>query len=47
MSNPVSLLPMWLEERQTRAGSGVALGEPFSFFTQEIVTTEFSYPEGP
>lgn len=47
MSDPVSLLPMWLEERQTRSGNGVALGEPFSFFTQEIVTTEFSYPEGP
>ncbi len=47
MSDPVSLLPMWLEERQTRSGSGVGLGEPFSFFTQEILTTEFSYPEGP
>ncbi len=47
MSDPVSMLPMWLEERQTRSGSGVGLGEPFSFFTQEILTTEFSYPEGP
>lgn len=45
MADPVSLLPVWLEERQTRAGQGVGLGEPFSFFTQEILTTEFSYPE--
>ena len=47
MSDPVSLLPVWLEERQTKAGSGVGLGEPFSFYTEELVTTEFSYPEGP
>lgn len=46
MADPGSLLPVWLEERQTRAGQGVGLGEPFSFFTQEILTTEFSYPEG-
>ena len=45
MADPVSLLPVWLEERQTRAGEGIGLGEPFSFFTEEIVTTEFSYPE--
>jgi hypothetical protein len=45
MADPVSLLPVWLEERQTRVGQGVGLGEPFSFFTQEILTTEFSYPE--
>ena len=47
MADPVSLLPVWLEERQTRAGSGIGLGEPFSFFTEEILTTEFAYPEGP
>ncbi len=46
MADPVSLLPVWLEERQTRAGRGIGLGEPFSFFTEEILTTEFSYPEG-
>ena len=45
MADPVSLLPLWLEERQTRAGSGIGLGEPFSFFTEEILTTDFSYPE--
>lgn len=45
MSDPTSLLPVWLEERQTRAGRGVGLGEPFRFFTEEIITTEFSYPE--
>jgi hypothetical protein len=45
MADPVSLLPLWLEERQKRAGSGIGLGEPFSFYTEEIVTTEFSYPE--
>jgi hypothetical protein len=43
MADPVSLLPLWLEERQTRAGRGVGLGEPFDFYTQEIVTTDFSY----
>lgn len=46
MADPVSLLPLWLEERETRAGSGIGLGEPFSFYTEEILTTEFSYPEG-
>jgi hypothetical protein len=46
MADPVSLLPLWLEERETRAGSGIGLGEPFSFFTEEILTTDFSYPEG-
>ena len=46
MADPVSLLPLWLEERQKRAGSGIGLGEPFSFYTEEILTTEFSYPEG-
>jgi hypothetical protein len=44
MADPVSLLPLWLEERQKRAGSGIGLGEPFSFYTEEILTTEFSYP---
>jgi len=43
MADPVSLLPLWLEERQTRAGRGVGLGEPFDIYTQEIVTTDFSY----
>ena len=47
MADPVSLLPLWLEERQKRAGSGIGLGEPFSFYTEEILTTEFSYPDGP
>jgi len=47
MADPVSLLPVWLEERQKRAGSGIGLGEPFSFYSEEILTTEFSYPEGP
>lgn len=46
MADPVSLLPLWLEEREKRAGSGTGLGEPFSFYTEEILTTEFSYPEG-
>ena len=45
MADPESLLPVWLEERQTRAGRGIGLGEPFSFFTEEILTTEFSYPQ--
>jgi hypothetical protein len=47
MTDPESLLPVWLEERQTRAGRGIGLGEPFSFFTEEILTTEFSYPQRP
>ncbi len=47
MADPVSLLPLWLEERQKRAGSGIGLGEPFSFYTEEILTTEFSYPDRP
>ncbi len=47
MTDPESLLPVWLEERQTRAGRGIGLGEPFSFFTEEILTTEFSYPPRP
>jgi len=47
MADPVSLLPLWMEERQKRAGSGIGLGEPFSFYTEEILTTEFSYPDGP
>ncbi|MCL7970464.1 MAG: hypothetical protein M8866_00045 [marine benthic group bacterium] len=47
MSDPVSLLPVWLEERQTRAGRGTGLGEPFSFFTEEVLTTEFAYAEDP
>ena len=45
MADPVSLLPLWLEERQMRAGSGTGLGEPFSFYREEILTTDFSYPE--
>jgi hypothetical protein len=45
MADPVSLLPLWLEERQMRAGSGTGLGEPFSFYTEEILTTDFSYPD--
>ncbi|MBT8478101.1 MAG: hypothetical protein KJO06_04225 [Gemmatimonadetes bacterium] len=45
MADPVTLLPLWLEERQKRAGSGIGLGEPFTFYTEEILTTDFSYPE--
>ena len=47
MSDPVSLLPVWLEERQIRAGRGTGLGDPFSFFTEELITTEFAYAENP
>jgi len=46
MTDPVSLLPLWLEERQRRSGRGTGLGEPFGFYTEEILTTEFSYAEG-
>jgi hypothetical protein len=47
LAHPVSMLPVYLEERQTRSGKGVGLGEPFSFHTEEILTTEFTYPGGP
>lgn len=43
MADPVSLLPLWLEEREMRAGSGTGLGAPFSFYAEEILTTDFSY----
>lgn len=46
LADPVTLLPLLLEERQTRRGSGIGLGEPFSFFTEETVSTEFRYPAG-
>ena len=45
MTDPISLLPLWLEERQVRRGSGTGLGEPFTFHTEEILTTDFSYPD--
>jgi hypothetical protein len=43
MTDPVTLLPLWLEERQQRAGKGLGLGKPFSFYGEEIRTTEFAY----
>jgi len=46
LADPVSLLPLLLEERQMRRGSGIGLGEPFSFSTEEVVRTEFRYAAG-
>jgi len=43
MTDPVTLLPLWLEERQQRAGNGIGLGQPFNFYAEEIRTTEFTY----
>jgi len=43
MTDPVTLLPLWLEERRLRAGRGLGLGEPFSFYAEEVRTTEFAY----
>lgn len=45
MTDPTSLLPVWLEERQLRRGRGTGLGQPFDFHMEEIVTTEFTYSE--
>ena len=47
MTDPVSLLPVWLEERQLRSGKGTGLGEPFSFHMEEILTTDFRYRADP
>jgi hypothetical protein len=47
MTDPVSLLPVWLEERQVRRGAGTGLGQPFAFHVEEILTTDFRYPEAP
>jgi hypothetical protein len=44
VSDPSSLHPVELEERQTRSGTGVGLGESFSFHIEVILTARFRYP---
>jgi hypothetical protein len=44
VADPSSLHPVELEERQTRSGTGVGLGESFSFHIEVILTTRFRYP---
>ncbi len=44
VADPSSLHPVELEERQTRSGTGVGLGESFSFHIEVILTARFRYP---